>query len=82
MNLKKKIHLSSVLYKKKAHSAESRIKKLNTTKKIKIMPNTLNYRDLAFRSVRGLDYDELLELQAETGLSIRQLEYMYYKQNQ
>lgn len=46
------------------------------------MPNTLNYRDLAFESVKGLDYDELLELQAETGLSIRQLEYMYYKQNQ
>ncbi len=46
------------------------------------MPNTLNYRDFAFISVRGLDYDELLELQAETGLSIRQLEYIYYKQNQ
>lgn len=40
--------------------------------------NTLNYRDLAYQKIRGLNYDELLELQSETGLSIQQLEFMYY----
>jgi hypothetical protein len=37
-----------------------------------------NYRAKAASSMVGLDYEELLQLQAETGLSIRQLEYMYY----
>ena len=45
------------------------------------MSNTLNYRDLAYNSVKGLDYDEMLELQAETGLSIKQIEFMYYRAN-
>ena len=45
------------------------------------MSNTLNYRDLAYNSVKGLDYDEMLELQAETGLSIRLIEFMYYRAN-
>lgn len=40
--------------------------------------NALNYRDLAYQKMRGLNYDELLELQSETGLTINQLEYMYY----
>ena len=82
MNLKKKIHLSSGFLKKGSLGRIKNKKNKLTIKKINIMPNTLNYRDLAFESVKGLDYDELLELQAETGLSIRQLEYMYYKQNQ
>lgn len=42
------------------------------------MSNTLNYLELAYQQMQGLTYDELLELQAETGLSIEQLEYMYY----
>lgn len=42
------------------------------------MSNTLNYKDLAYQQMQGLSYDELLELQAETGLSIQQLEFMYY----
>jgi len=40
--------------------------------------NALNYRDLAYQKIKGLNYDELLELQTETGLSIQQLEFMYY----
>lgn len=59
---------------KKAHSAESRIK----TQKIKNMEATINYTMKAAHSMTGIDYDELLQLQAETGLSIRQLEFMYY----
>ena len=42
------------------------------------MANTLNYRDLAYQKMKGLDYEELLQLQAETGISIQQLEFMYY----
>lgn len=42
------------------------------------MSNTLNYLELAYQQMQGLTYDELLELQAETGLSIAQLEFMYY----
>ena len=42
------------------------------------MSNTLNYLELAYQQIHGLTYDELLELQAETGLSIGQLEFMYY----
>ena len=42
------------------------------------MGNTLNFRELAYQKMNGLDYEELLELQAETGLSIQQLEFMYY----
>lgn len=42
------------------------------------MNNTLNYRDLAYQQMQGLTYDELLELQTETGLSIEQIEFMYY----
>ena len=60
-----------------------RIKELKkiTTKKIRIMSDTINHRDLAYNNIQGLDYDEMLELQAETGLSIAQMEYMYYKFN-
>ena len=43
------------------------------------MSNTLNYLDLAYQQMHGISYDELLELQTETGLSIEQLEFMYYK---
>ncbi len=46
--------------------------------KFNTMGNTINFRDLAYQKMRGLNYDELLELQTETGLSIQQLEYMYY----
>lgn len=42
------------------------------------MNNTLNYKELAYQQMHGLTYDELLELQAETGLSIEQIEFMYY----
>ncbi len=42
------------------------------------MANTLNFRDLAYQKMQGISYDELLELQTETGLSIQQLEFMYY----
>ncbi len=42
------------------------------------MANTLNYRDLAYQKMNGIDYDELLQLQTETGISIQQLEFMYY----
>lgn len=42
------------------------------------MCNTLNYRELAYQQMHGLSYDELLELQTLTGLSIQQLEFMYY----
>lgn len=44
----------------------------------KEMSNTLNYLELAYQQIHGISYDELLELQAETGLSIGQLEFMYY----
>lgn len=47
-------------------------------RKGKRMNNTLNYRDLAYQQMQGLTYDELLELQTETGLSIEQIEFMYY----
>ena len=40
--------------------------------------NNLNYLELAYQQMHGISYDELLELQAETGLSIGQLEFMYY----
>lgn len=40
--------------------------------------NNLNYLELAYQQIHGISYDELLELQAETGLSIGQLEFMYY----
>ena len=43
------------------------------------MENTLNYRDLAYQQMHGLNYDELLELQTETGFSIEYLEHMYYR---
>lgn len=46
--------------------------------KLNTMANTLNFRDMAYQKMHGLDYDELLQLQAETGLSIQQLEFMYY----
>lgn len=42
------------------------------------MENTFNYQKLAAEKMKGLDYDELLALQAETGLSIKQIEFMYY----
>lgn len=42
------------------------------------MNNTLNFRELAYQKMHGLNYDELLELQTETGLSIEQIEFMYY----
>lgn len=45
------------------------------------MSDTINHRDLAYNNIQGLDYDEMLELQAETGLSIAQMEFMYYKFN-
>ena len=60
------------LNKKVTGSNRENRKKLNT------MANTLNFRDLAYQKMKGLDYDELLQLQAETGLSIQQLEFMYY----
>ena len=46
--------------------------------KLNTMGNSLNFRELAYQKMKGLDYDELLQLQAETGLSIQQLEFMYY----
>lgn len=46
--------------------------------KLYTMKNSLNFRDMAYQKMNGLDYDELLQLQAETGLSIQQLEFMYY----
>ena len=58
--------------KKVASSSRKNGIKLNT------MGNTLNFRELAYQKMNGLDYEELLELQAETGLSIQQLEFMYY----
>ncbi len=58
--------------KKVASSNKKNRIKLNT------MGNTLNFRDLAYQKMQGLNYDELLELQTETGLSIQQLEFMYY----
>lgn len=76
-SLKKKIQRVK-LNLKRLTPEESKNKK---NLKIKIMSNTLNYRDLAYNSVKGLDYDEMLELQAETGLSIRQIEFMYYRAN-
>lgn len=45
------------------------------------MSENINYRDLAFNNIQGLDYEEMLELQAETGLSLAQIEFMYYKFN-
>lgn len=45
------------------------------------MSDTINHRDLAYNNIQGLDYDEMLELQAETGLSIAQMEFMYYRFN-
>lgn len=45
------------------------------------MSDTINHRDLAFNNLQGLDYEEMLELQAETGLSLAQMEFMYYKFN-
>lgn len=47
-------------------------------KKLKTMANSLNFREMAYQKMMGLDYDELLQLQSETGLSIQQLEFMYY----
>lgn len=58
--------------KKVANSNRKNRIKLNT------MGNSLNFRDIAYQKMNGLDYDELLQLQAETGLSIQQLEFMYY----
>lgn len=58
--------------KKVAGSSRKNRAKFNT------MGNSLNYRDLAYQKMMGLDYDELLQLQTETGLSIQQLEFMYY----
>lgn len=46
--------------------------------KLNTMGNSLNFRELAYQKMKGLDYDELLQLQTETGLSIQQLEFMYY----
>ena len=46
--------------------------------KLNTMGNSLNYRDLAYQKMQGISYDELLELQSETGISIQQLEFMYY----
>lgn len=45
------------------------------------MSDTINHRDLAFNNIQGLDYEEMLELQAETGLSLAQMEFIYYKFN-
>lgn len=45
------------------------------------MSDTINHRDLAFNNMQGIDYDELLQLQAETGLSLAQMEFMYYTLN-
>ena len=45
------------------------------------MSKNFNYVRKAASEMNGLDYEELLLLQAETGLSIRQLEYMYYNFN-
>lgn len=45
------------------------------------MSDSINYRDLALNNIQGLDYEEMLELQAETGLSLAQMEFMYYKFN-
>ena len=59
---------------KKAHF--SRIKNKNS--KRKNMKANFNYLKKAANAMSGLDYEELLQLQTETGLSIRQLEYMYY----
>lgn len=53
-------------------------KRIDNSKNYNTMANTINFRDLAYQKMRGLNYDELLELQTETGLSIQQLEYMYY----
>ena len=58
--------------KKVANSNRKNRIKLNT------MGNSLNFRELAYQKMKGLDYDELLQLQTETGLSIQQLEFMYY----
>ena len=58
--------------KKDAGSSRKNVIKLYT------MGNTHNFRELAYQKMNGLDYEELLELQAETGLSIQQLEFMYY----
>ena len=44
----------------------------------KTMSNTLNYRELDYQQMHCISYDELLELQTLTGLSIQQLEFMYY----
>ncbi len=65
-------------FKKKAHSEVSRIKPKMSAKKLKTMKNNFNYLRKAAQSLSGIDYDELLLLQTETGLSIKQLEYMYY----
>ena len=35
-------------------------------------------REATCRRMQGMDYEEMLELQAETGLTIRQIEFMYY----
>lgn len=59
---------------KKVTSSNKENRKLNST----LMANNINFRDLAYQKMHGLDYDELLQLQAETGLSINQLEFMYY----
>lgn len=37
-----------------------------------------NYLELAKQKMNGLTYDELLELQTETGLELSTLENMYY----
>lgn len=52
---------------------------MTNKERTKEMSNTLNYLDLAYQQIHGISYDELLELQTETGLSIEQLEFMYYK---
>lgn len=66
------------LIKKRFPAQTKRIEMTNKQRKGKMMENTLNYRDLAYQSMNGLNYDELLELQTETGFSIEYLEHMFY----
>ena len=63
---------------KKVSGSNKKNKNGLNKERTKTMSNTLNYRDLAYQQMHGLSYDELLELQTETGLSIQQLEFMYY----
>ena len=63
-----------IIKNKKVASSSRKNRKQNSTP----MNNPINFRDLAYQKMNGIDYDELLQLQAETGLSLSQLEYMYY----